>query len=93
MKALNASDVVNIEFDLENGFVWAESEADYSNLFQACLVQRVDGKGFKKEINASDSGYDEGLCADYNESLGYSDLESCHTVFIKSCRKAGITVV
>jgi hypothetical protein len=92
MNILKKSDITSIEFDLENGFVWAQGEKLNSNLFQACLVRRVDGKGFKKEINCSDSGYDEGLCADHNDSLGYSDLSACYRVFIKACRMSGFKI-
>jgi hypothetical protein len=89
---LKKSDIKNIEFDLKEGFAWAESDLLNSNLFQVCLERRIDEKGFKKEIKYNDDGYNEGLCADHNESLGYSDLVACHRVFIKACRKAGFII-
>jgi hypothetical protein len=92
MNILKNADIENIECDLESGFVWAEGEQSNSNLFQACLVQRVDGKGYKKEINCDDSGYDWGLSADHNGSVEYSDYEASHQVFIKACRKAGFKI-
>jgi hypothetical protein len=93
MSILKKSDIQNIEYDLEEGFAWAESDVANSNLFQVCLVQRIDKKGFKKEIEYDNDGYLEGCCSDHNESLGYSDLFACHRVLIKACRKAGFKII
>ena len=92
MTILKKADIESIECDLVNGFVWAEGKELNSNLFQACLVQRADGNGYKKEIDCDDSGYDWGLCSDHNESIEYSDYEASHQVFIKACRKAGFKI-
>jgi hypothetical protein len=92
MSILNVKDIASIDFDLEDGFVWANNSQANTNLFQACLQPRVDGKGYKKEIAYDDSGYLDGGCSAVNESLGYTDLQASYDVFIQSCRKAGFKI-
>lgn len=78
----------SIEFDLESGF--AHEMREGKNIFQVCLVTRSDGKGYKKEIDSRDCGWNDGICGDWNTSVhtdaGY--LEE----FLKKARKAGIRI-
>jgi hypothetical protein len=91
MKYLN-NNATHINTDLENGFVFATDFFDKENYFQACLELKKDGNGYKKEINSGDSGWDDGLCGDYNKSIGVA-TEEHYAEFLKLARKCGIKVL
>ena len=75
-----------LELDLEYGFAWAVHEE--TNLFQVCLVARKDGKGFKKEIDGRDCGWNDGLCGDHNQTDDPANLQA----FLKLARAHGVRV-
>ena len=80
-----------ISLDLKLGFAWAHDGDESKNFFQVCIQQRKDLNGFKKEISSSDCGWDDGLCGDYNDSIGATkeDLRA----FLKLAKKSGIKVI
>lgn len=93
-KLINAANEIkncSVEVDLESGFVWAVNDKE-QNLFQACLMQRIDGKGFKKQIDSSDCGHDDGICGDYNSDYN-DDLDESLKELLKLCRKSGVKVI
>jgi hypothetical protein len=77
-----------IDYDLENGFVWAIHAGE--NIFQACLALRVDGNGFKKVIDRNDSGYDWGMSGDHNSD---NATENNLHEFLKLAAKNAIRVI
>ena len=88
--------VTEFSVDTENGFVWMNfNYGDESLYLQACLEQRADKKGFKKEIKAKspENGMTWGLCLDANtkafEALGE---EECIALLLKEAKKAGVRV-
>jgi hypothetical protein len=81
----------SVQIDSENGFAWALCDGN-RNLFQVCLMQRKDRNGFKKAIDSSDCGHDDGICGDYNADFN-SDLDYSLKEFLKLCRKSGVKVI
>lgn len=80
----NMFDGATLELDIEAGFAWAEKDGE--NLFQVC----VDEDG---EINSKDSGFELGLCGDYNTSKhggDYDNLKLIHDQFIKFAEESGV---
>jgi hypothetical protein len=76
--------------DTQNGFCAAELADGY--LFQACLVQRKDKKGYKKEISG-EAGWNDGICGDVNTK--HRDWEEGRIAFVEFrsvCRKNGVKV-
>jgi len=93
---MNAEEIISkmknaqeISIDLEYGFAYAHDGDDNNNLLQVCLMQRKDGKGFKKAIDTRDCGYNEGICGDYNGDVNAADLDD----FFSLARKFGIRVI
>ena len=76
--------------DLESGFIYAYDTDSTKNLFQCCLKERKDGRGYKKEISVIDSGWNDGICGDYNNSIDAT--EETFFEFISIARKNGIVI-
>jgi len=90
----NINDLYTIECDLENGFVFMQNTDLDKTIFQVCLIQREDANGFKKAIDSSDCGYNDGICGDLN--FRYTELETIEIVkefFFTLARKAGIRII
>jgi hypothetical protein len=80
-----------VSVNLEYGFAHAHDGDENNNFFQVCLQQRKDKKGYKKSIKSDDSGWDWGLCGDYNDSVGATEKD--YKAFLNLARKCGIKVV
>jgi len=90
----NINDLYTIDYNLEYGFVFMQNTDLDKTVFQACLIQREDGNGFKKAIDSSDCGYNDGICGDLN--FRYAELETIEIVkefFFTLARKAGIRII
>lgn len=85
--------ISKVEYDLENGFFWVEFDNDKS--IQCCLIERKDGKGFRKAIDMNDNGYDWGMCEDVNRWAFNENGEGDHVLvfLLKQARKAGLQIV
>lgn len=75
MKKLTLDMIETIEIDTEFGFAWAKDETG-NNLFQVCCDENGN-------VDHDDCGHDWGQCGDYNESLGYKDLDDALKVFLE----------
>lgn len=84
----------SIDYDLEYGFAFLQNNELDKTVFQVCLVQRKDGKGYRKAILESDCGWNDGICGDVN--FTYSARETIEIVkdfFFTEARKAGIKII
>ena len=90
---LNELNIKNIEFDLQNGFFWVEFEGTDRSL-QCCLMERKDGKGFRKAIDSIDCAYDWGINGDVNKwaADAEGELGDVHKYLMKQARKIGLKV-
>ncbi len=91
-KMKNIFNNCQLYLDLDFGFAYA-GKTEAENLFQVCLMLRKDGKGYKKTIKKSDSGYNDGICGDYNENLYSSNIENVYKQFIIFARKKGVNIL
>ena len=91
MKYLNKK-ATHVVIDLEDGFIFATHGMESENHFQACLMVRKDGKGYKKQIDKNDCGWDDGICGDYNESIG-ANTENHLNEFLNLAKKSGVLVI
>ena len=83
-----------IDYDIENGFAFLWNDELDKPVFQVCLVQRKDGKGYRKAIRESDCGWDEGICGDFNFFNSTSEtIEIVKEFFFTEARKAGIKII
>ena len=97
MTNLNDLNVVNAEASLKYGFFWVEFENGKS--LQCCLevIYDEDGQyvGYAEQIDANDTGFDEGVCWDCNEWAAGEDGEAEHIndFLIEQARKVGLQIV
>ena len=82
---------IDVAVDVEQGFAWAHDGDERVNLFQACLLPRKDGKGFKKAIDRNDCGHDWGVSGEHNDAAGADEED--FAAFIKLARQCGIKIV
>ena len=83
-----------IDYDLENGFAFLWNDELDKPVFQVCLVQRKDGKGYRKAILERDCGWNEGICGGLNftNSTGET-IKIVKAFFFTEARKAGIKII
>jgi len=83
-----------IDYDIENGFAFLWNDGLDKPVFQVCLVQRKDGKGYKKAIQKNDCGWNDGICGDLNFANSVSEtIEIVKEFFFTEARKAGIKII
>ena len=83
-----------IDYDLENGFAFLWNDERDQAVFQVCLVQRKDGKGYRKAILESDCGWNYGICGDLNFThSNIGTVEIVKEFFFTEARKAGIKII
>ena len=87
--------IIASDYDTETGFGWIRAiDTDNEEIyFQACLVQRADGRGYKKTIAQNDSGADWGLSGDANTRAIEKHPGVIWTVFKREMRRLGIKFV
>ena len=78
--------------DTESGFAYA-GKTDTENLFQVCLMERKDGKGYRKAIKRDNSGYNDGVCGDYNENQYPVGLDNVYSKFTTFARSMGMKIL
>lgn len=82
------------DYDLENGFAFLWNDELDKNVFQVCLVQRKDGKGYRKAILESDCGWNYGICGDLNfANSTIGTVEIVKEFFFTEARKAGMKII
>ena len=80
-----------IEDSLKSGFVHILTDDNLT--IQCCLEQRKDGKGYKKQIDATDCGENDGICGDVNEkAFSKYGKNNCIKKLFSEMRKIGISV-
>ena len=90
-------EIINRDFDLENGFFWVEFEG--GNVLQCCLKGIYDEnglfQGFLEQVSAVDNGYSDGLCWDANEWAVSEDGEHGHIqdFLVEQAREIGLEIV
>lgn len=78
-------------YSLESGFAHIVTDSDLS--VQCCLEQRLDGKGYKKQIDSADCGETDGICGDVNEkAFSKYGKEKCMKKLFSEMRKIGVSV-
>lgn len=83
-----------IDYDLEDGFAFLWNDELDKNVFQVCLVQRKDGKGYRKAIRESDCGWNEGICGGLNFASSTGEtIKIVKAFFFTEARKAGIKII
>ena len=90
MKYLDKN-ATTLVIDLENGFAYASDDSELENYFQACLIARKDGNGYTKQISRDDCGWNDGICGDYNDSIGACNHEHFDE-FLTLARRFGVLV-
>lgn len=100
MNNLSNLTITNREFDLNTGFFWVEFENGKS--LQCCLKQEfdLDNEGnevnhhYVAEIDESDCGYDEGICAENNEwALDGENDWDVNQFLMEQAREVGLQIV
>lgn len=87
--------IIESDYELYYGFahvIVQENGNEYT--IQACLMRRKDDKGFKKQIDLSDSGMNWGVCGDVN-SKAFEELgeKRAIKIFKTAMRKIGIKLL
>ena len=97
MKNLNELAIKNREANLVHGFFFVEFFDGRS--LQCCLVSKLDNENddpyFVEQIEADNSGHDEGLSYDCNKWAADEDggLEHVELFLIEQARMVGVEIV
>lgn len=91
---MNNTNEFLIDYDLEYGFAFLQNTELDKTVFQVCLVERKDGKGYKKAILENDCGWNDGICGDLNFTHSTREtIEIVKDFFFTEARKAGIKII
>lgn len=91
---MNNTTKFSIDYDLEYGFAFLQNNELDKTVFQVCLLQRKDGKGYRKAILESDCGWNDGICGKLN--FANSTIETVEIVkefFFTEARKVGMKII
>ena len=96
MKNLQNLEIINKDFDLQNGFFWVEFEN--GKILQCCLKSVYDENGligFNEQIELDNNGYNDGLCWDANEWAVSEDgdVDHINDFLIEQARSIGLEIV
>ena len=89
-------EIINRDFDLQNGFFWVEFEN--GKILQCCLKAVYDENGligFNEQVELDNNGYNDGVCWDANEWAQDEDGEHAHIqdFLIEQAREIGLEIV
>ena len=71
-KLANQFSIIETGKEQDMGLFWGTVEhVETGKTFSvnACLMARKDEQGFRNAVDVNDSGYNDGMCGDTNESL------------------------
>ena len=90
-------DVLEFDFDTDNGFAWIYVESsslskDEKWIVQCCLG--AENGDYVSKIVCDDCGHNTGMCLDANtNAFNYWGENRCMTALFKAAKKAGFEVV
>lgn len=91
---MNNATKFSIDYNLEYGFAFLQNNELDKTVFQVCLVERKDGKGYRKAILESDCGWNDGICGDLNFANSTSEtVEIVKDFFFTEARKVGFKII
>ena len=87
--------IKEIDYSTDEGFGWIVFTHDSEEYtLQTCLMERKDKHGYKKVVDAEDSGIDWGLCGDANNrAFDKFGVEFCEKFLFSKLRSVGIKTI